>query len=343
MRTRATSGQHGQNNLVAPAARDRAHLRPGRRAVRHERPDIRRGVPPGHGAGRRSTRPVSPKAAVAAEHRVADQAAVRQRPVDELPRPSSATACPPADLNTFTGPDTNSTGLAVQGLAAYGGNPGEDVVLRPSSDPVVRRRLPVPRRRPGRPPTRTRPRCRSRRCSPTVPGLAAGATGPVATRRTPHSRPSSWAAPTRRPTAARSSSRAYRTPTSSATVQAVPALAKATLPLPASTPTASGIPRMPCAAAGRPVAPAPASCRRDRRRRDAGRHAGACPGPTGVTVAVDFTAFRRNGPGPLRAGDSRDRGGRLQQAGFTRPDRGVRAGLRLPDQQPARPRPNRPA
>jgi hypothetical protein len=34
-------------------------------------------------------------------------------------RANTATACPAADPNTFTGPDTNSTALAVQGLAAW--------------------------------------------------------------------------------------------------------------------------------------------------------------------------------------------------------------------------------
>ncbi len=34
-------------------------------------------------------------------------------------RPDSSVLCPAADPDTFTGPDTNSTGMAVQGLAAY--------------------------------------------------------------------------------------------------------------------------------------------------------------------------------------------------------------------------------
>ena len=38
-------------------------------------------------------------------------------------RSDTATPCPPADPSTFTGPDTNSTSLAVQGLAAYGAHP----------------------------------------------------------------------------------------------------------------------------------------------------------------------------------------------------------------------------
>ena len=37
--------------------------------------------------------------------------------------------CPAADPSTFTGPDTNSTGLAVQGLSAYGKRPRQAAVL----------------------------------------------------------------------------------------------------------------------------------------------------------------------------------------------------------------------
>lgn len=40
-------------------------------------------------------------------------------------RSDTATACLPADPSTFTGPDTNSTSLAVQGLAVYGDHPRE--------------------------------------------------------------------------------------------------------------------------------------------------------------------------------------------------------------------------
>jgi hypothetical protein len=39
------------------------------------------------------------------------------------------TSCPPANPSTFTGPDTNSTSLAVQGLAAWGQRPNRQTVL----------------------------------------------------------------------------------------------------------------------------------------------------------------------------------------------------------------------
>jgi hypothetical protein len=44
-------------------------------------------------------------------------------------RSNPATACPAADPGTFTGPDTNSTGSAVQGLAAWGQRPRSKKVL----------------------------------------------------------------------------------------------------------------------------------------------------------------------------------------------------------------------
>jgi hypothetical protein len=45
-------------------------------------------------------------------------------------RANPATACAPADPNSFTGPDTNSTSLAVQGLAAWGQRPRQATVLQ---------------------------------------------------------------------------------------------------------------------------------------------------------------------------------------------------------------------
>jgi hypothetical protein len=44
-------------------------------------------------------------------------------------RSRTSAACPPASPKTFTGPDTNSTSLAVQGLAAYGKRPRQRKVL----------------------------------------------------------------------------------------------------------------------------------------------------------------------------------------------------------------------
>lgn len=44
-------------------------------------------------------------------------------------RPDATVACPAADPATFTGPDTNSTAMAAQGLAAYGQRPHRTSVL----------------------------------------------------------------------------------------------------------------------------------------------------------------------------------------------------------------------
>jgi len=44
-------------------------------------------------------------------------------------RANVAVACPPADPNFFTGPDTNSSGMAMQGLAAYGKKPQKALAL----------------------------------------------------------------------------------------------------------------------------------------------------------------------------------------------------------------------
>ncbi len=41
----------------------------------------------------------------------------------EAYRSNPTVACVAADPNTFTGPDTNSSGMAIQGLAAYGKRP----------------------------------------------------------------------------------------------------------------------------------------------------------------------------------------------------------------------------
>lgn len=41
----------------------------------------------------------------------------------------ASTPCTPADPDTFTGPDTNSTAMAVQGLAAYGDHPQSTAIV----------------------------------------------------------------------------------------------------------------------------------------------------------------------------------------------------------------------
>jgi hypothetical protein len=48
----------------------------------------------------------------------------------EAYRANTATACPAANPNTFTGPDTNSSSLAVQGLAAWAQRPRRSSVIQ---------------------------------------------------------------------------------------------------------------------------------------------------------------------------------------------------------------------
>ena len=69
----------------------------------------------------------TPMPRVNRRHRVADEAAVRERPVGGVPDATRGRRAPPANPTTFTGPDTNSTALAVQGLAAWGKFPRQSV------------------------------------------------------------------------------------------------------------------------------------------------------------------------------------------------------------------------
>lgn len=222
-------------------------------------------------------------------------------------RADPSTPCPAPDPDTFTGPDTNSTGLALQGLAAYGQQPRRAQTLATfhaiqstdggfpflalagmASDPNS--------------------------TGLSIQGLLAEGVGSgLAAYRvrgaTPYDALAAYQLGCSDPAADRG---AFFFPGSRdanvlATVQAVPAMAKATLPLTASTPRA-GTPIMPCGAP-KAVAPKVAAV--------AGT-AGACPTTTkGVTVAVDFTAFGqgvkvRCAPGTPATGVAA-----LQQAGFT--------------------------
>ena len=73
-------------------------------------------------------------------------------------RVDTALPCDPVDPLNFTGPDTNSTAMALQGLAALGQEAAEDRSDRVAArDPGRRRWLRV-HRGPGRQRSRTRPR-----------------------------------------------------------------------------------------------------------------------------------------------------------------------------------------
>ena len=139
----------------------------------------------------------------------------------------------------------------------------------------------------------------------------------MATRRTPRWPASSSAAPS--PAADRGAftfTLGDGTPNILATVPAIPALAHVTLPL-QSTTVSRAVPRQPCAVVDPPHVDSPQLRTATAAPKLAGT-AGACPGTTGVTVAVDFTAFAggkvqvRCAPGAPATGVAA-----LQQAGFT--------------------------
>jgi hypothetical protein len=222
-------------------------------------------------------------------------------------------ACPAADPSTFTGPDTNSTGLAAQGLAAYGERPRRAAMLAEfraiqttdggfpflattgqSSDPnstalSIQALL-------------------AEGVGPALPGYRVGAA-------TPYDALASYQLGCSDPYRDRG---AFFFPGSRAanvlaTVQAVPALAKTTLPLAPSTPKA-GAPRVPC---GGGAATTLSALTAATTATLAGT-AGACPTTTkGVTVAVDFTAFGKGFKVRCATGTPATGVAALKQAGFT--------------------------
>jgi hypothetical protein len=242
-------------------------------------------------------------------------------------RADTAAPCPPVDLVNFTGPDTNSTSLAVQGLAAYHSHPLKALVLKTfkqiqSSDggfPFFAKR------RQASDPNSTALSIQALLAE----GVAGSLPGYRVAGTTPYAALAAYQLGCGDAAADRGAFFALgvRSANVFATVQSVPALMKATLPLPASTPKAS-IPTMPCPAAAPAVAARSVAARSVAARPSAAAQAsavalagtaGACPTKTtGVTVAVDFTAFPggtvqvRCAPGKPATGVAA-----LQQAGFT--------------------------
>ena len=318
-----------------PAAGHRADDRSGRRAVRR-RPTRRTTGRSGRASrSQRSRRPASPRPTPAVTWAIAladARSSARTGCGRQLPG-RHRHACPAADPDTFAGPDTNSTGMAAQGLAAYGMHPHAApmlTALRRSSPRTAGSRS---SRRPARAPTRTRRPCRSRGSSPPAarrPRRAGACRGA-----TPYTALASFQLGCADPAADRGAFffPGDRSPNILASVQSVPAAAGVTLPLPASTLSYGG--------AGQP---SPVRARRgtasvQRRRRSAATAlagtAGKCPGKTGVTVAVDFKAFGGGVPSGARPGRRRPVWPRCSRPGSPRRDRAVRAGVHLPDQQQA--------
>ena len=227
-------------------------------------------------------------------------------------RSDTFVACPAVDPSTFTGADTNSTGMAVQGLAAYGQRPGRTLVLRtlhtiqstdggfgflatagqpsdPNSTALVVQAILAEGGNPGTAwwaPAGTNPYA-------ALSAFQLGCSDPAGDRGAVFFAGS-------------------RTANVFATVQAVPALAGRTLRLAPST-LAVAMPRQSCGAS---VVQRAATTAASRTAARAGV-AGPCPGKTGVTVAVDFTAFGKGmeircAPGKPATGIAA-----LKQAGFS--------------------------
>jgi hypothetical protein len=238
-------------------------------------------------------------------------------------RADTSVACPTADPNTFAGPDTNSTGMAAQGLAAYGRYPKKFLLLKTlrsiqSADagfPFLAA--------PGQPsdPDSTALSIQGILAEHGSPGAAVWTKGSA----TPYTALASYQLSCADPAADRGAFffPGDRSPSTLATVQAVPAMAGKTFPLPASLPSAA-TPRIPCGTAA-PNSVGTATLVRPAMAGTAGT-AGHCPGKTGVTVAVDMTAFGKGvkvrcAPGAPATGIAA-----LQQAGFT-PKGTVQSGL----------------
>jgi hypothetical protein len=228
-------------------------------------------------------------------------------------RSDTSVACPKADPINFVGPDTNSSGMAADGLAAYGNQPRKSLLLNTfkqiqTSDggfPFI-----------AAPGQTSDPNSTAL----SIQGLLSYGAKPAldgfrVNDNTAYAALASFQLGCADPRANRGAFffPGDRSPNILATVQAVPAMARLTLPL-QSTPVSTAVPRQPCAVVDPPAAP---QLRAALAPQLAGT-AGACPGSTGVTVAVDFTAFTggkvqvRCAPGKPATGVAA-----LQQADFT--------------------------
>jgi hypothetical protein len=233
--------------------------------------------------------------------------------------------CPAADPDTFAGPDTNSTSLAVQGLAAYRLHPRKRLVIKgfhqiQGSDagfPFL-----------AAPGQTSDPNSTALSIQALLAEGVSSATlhGFHVSGATPYDALASFQLGCSDPASDRGGfffSADDRSVNVLATVQAVPAMAHQTLPLRASS-VSRAVPVQPCASTSSRstallrTATALQSAAKPAAAKALAGKAGACPGTTGVTVAVDFTAFTggtvqvRCAPGTPATGVAA-----LQQAGFT--------------------------
>jgi hypothetical protein len=224
-------------------------------------------------------------------------------------RAGLTTPCPVADPATFAGPDTNSTGLAVQGLAAYGKHPRQGATL--TSLAAVQSSnggfsyLAAPHQFAD--PNSTALSIQTIIAAggqPTAPRWHTGHQGPFA----------ALASYQVRCGGSVDQQGGFFYPGDSsavdvnATVQAVLAATGRTLPVAKTTATAA-VPQRTC--------PVPSPAAASLLSVQQAGHAGHCTGGVGVTVAADFTNFGggvqvRCAPGKPATGIAA-----LQQAGFT--------------------------
>ena len=238
-------------------------------------------------------------------------------------RADTTVACGPADPSTFSGPDTNSTSLAVQGLAAYGQRPQRLQVLSSlhavqasdggfgylaaagqSSDPDSTALSIQTILAEGGSPSSSYWRTSSGAPYAALASFQLGCSAPAADRG------------------------AFFYPGSTdanvlATVQSVPAAAGLTLPL-APSQVSRAVPTLPCSSATNTVIhKAVSQTVADRQALTAAAKspligtAGACSGTTGVTVTVDFTSFGGVEQTRCAAGAQSSGVAALQNAGFT--------------------------
>ncbi|MGI8666855.1 MAG: hypothetical protein ACR2N4_12615 [Jatrophihabitans sp.] len=238
-------------------------------------------------------------------------------------RASLAVPCLPADPTDFTGPDTSSTSLAVQGLAAYGQQPMRAQVLSTLHSLQAGDGgfgfLAAPNQ-PSDPSS----------TALSIQTILAEGSSPAApywhtSGGTPNSSLASFQLGCSAPAADRGASffPGSSDPNVFATVQSVPAAAGRTLPLGPSL-LSSAVPTISCSAvatAGQYHSVAQPVADRQALTQDAKSPltgtAGPCSGSTGVTVTVDFTAFGGVEQTRCAAGAQSSGVVALQNAGFT--------------------------
>ena len=239
-------------------------------------------------------------------------------------RADTSVPCPAADPATFAGPDTNSTGMAAQGLAAYGRHPHRSRLLAT---------LDAIQSGDGGFPYLAAPGQSSDPSSTalSIQAILASGAWPASDRftragRTPYQALASFQLGCSAPAGDRGALfyPGSPTPNSYATVQAVPALMGRTLPLARST-LRYGLPTLPCpapasattSAAAPTASPTMSATMSAPSSATMSWTSGACVGRTGVTVVVDFTAFGGRVKIRCALGDPGSGIAALRQAGFT--------------------------